>query len=130
MRKFLKNSPDFAADCVWQSGECGVFRDNFLFLDYGDEVAAVGRLQAKCGHVVIIPDASAKEQALLYHTSCQRMNDVVEQIFENHLEAPASLPRGSSEMTVGELYRRRVTISYDHCRAKVASFDFPDASRE
>jgi hypothetical protein len=27
-------------------------------------------------------------------------------------------------MTIGELYRRGVTISYDRCRAKVASFDF------
>jgi hypothetical protein len=35
---------------------------------------------------VIIPDMSCEGQALLYHTSCQRMTDVVTQIFQNCLE--------------------------------------------
>ena len=130
MREFLKNSTDFAADCVRQEGQCGVFRDNFLFLDDGDELAAIGRLQVRCGHVVIIPDTSETERAVLYHTSCQRMTDVVEQIFEHHLEEPASLPGAAAEMTVGGLYRRCVTISYERCRAKVATFVFPEPPRE
>jgi hypothetical protein len=33
-------------------------------------------------------------------------------------------------MTIGELYRRRVTIAYAACRAKVDGFRFQDASRE
>ncbi len=130
MSKFLKNPADFAADCACQNGQCEIFRENFLFLDDANELAAVSQLQTKCGFVVIIPDASRKERALLYHTSCQRMTDVVEQIFEHHLEDPASLPRAAPEMTIGELYRRCVTISYDHCRAKVASFNFTDVPRE
>lgn len=130
MSRFLKNPTDFAADCACQNGQCEIFRESFLFLDDANELAAVSQLQTKCGFVVIIPDASRKERALLYHTSCQRMTDAVKQVFENHLEEPASLQQGASEMTIGELYRRGVTISYDHCKAKVASFDFADAARE
>ncbi len=130
MSRFVENPTDFAADCVRQNGQCAVVRENFLFLEDGNESAAVNQLQRKCGHVVIIPDASAKGRALLYHTSCQRMTDAVSQIFQGHLSAPASLPHASSEMSMGELYRRRVAISYDHCRAKVEGFGFGDAPRE
>jgi len=126
MSKFLKNPTDFAADCACRDGKCEILLDNFLFLDDADELAAVSQLQTKCGFVVIIPDASSKERALLYHTSCQRMTDVVKLIFGHHLEEPSSLPRAAPEMTIGELYRRCVTISYDYCRAKVANFNFAD----
>ena len=88
------------------------------------EHTAINFLQKKCGNVVIMPDASDKRQALLYYTSCERMSDVVNQIFEHHLGAPARLPLPASEMTVGELHRRSVTISYDDCRIKVESFSF------
>lgn len=131
MSRFVENPTDFAADCVRQNGQCAVLRENFLFLDDGDEFAAVNQLQRKCGHVVIIPDASTEGRALLYHTSCQRMTDAVSQIFQGHLSAPASLPpHASSEMTMGELYRRRVAISYDHCRAKVEGFGLGGTPRE
>lgn len=129
MSSFLKNPTDFAADCACQNGQCEIFRESFLFLDDANELAAVSQLQTKCGFVVIIPDAR-KERALLYHTSCQRMTDAVKQIFEHHLEAPASVSQGTSEMTIGELHRRCVTISYDHCKARIAGFDFADAARE
>ena len=130
MSAFLRNPTHFAADCACRDGKCEVFRELFLFLDDANEVAAVSQLQTKCGSVVIIPDASRNERALLYHTSCQRMTDVVQQIFEHHLEKPVSLPRADAEMTLGELYRRDVAISYDHCRARVASFNFADVARE
>ena len=130
MSKFVKNPREFAADCAWKDGQCEILRGNFLFLDDGNELAAISQLQTRCGHVVIIPDASGKEQAMLYHTSCHRMSDVVEQIFQHHLEPPASVRRGASEMTVGELYRRSVTVSYDHCREMVAGFSFTDVHGE
>jgi hypothetical protein len=130
MSAFLRNPTHFAADCARHDGQCEIFRESILFLDDANELAAVSQLQTKCGFVVIIPDASRQERALLYHTSCQRMTDVVKQIFEHHLEEPASVSRAASEMTLGELYRRCVTISYDHCRAKVASFNFADVTRE
>jgi hypothetical protein len=130
MTKFVRNPTDFAAECARQNGQCVVARENFLFLKDGDEPAAVKELQMECGHVVVIPDASRKGQALLYHTSCRRMTDVVSQIFEKHLGAPASLPATASEMTVGELYRRSVTISYDRCRSKVKEFDFSGAAAQ
>jgi hypothetical protein len=101
-----------------------VVRENIIFLDDGAEPAAIARLQERCGHVVIIPDAASGGQAFLYHTSCQRMTDVVRQIFEDALEAPASLPQHFSEMTVGELHRRRVNIPYDDCKLMVEGFDF------
>jgi hypothetical protein len=123
MSRFIGNPTDFSAECTCKGGLCAVARENFLFLDEGNELAAVGRLQSRCGHVVIIPDASGA--ALLYHTSCQRMSDVVGQIFEDAIAAPASLPHApSAEMTLGALYRRRVTMSYDTCRAKVEGFRF------
>ena len=122
MNQFVQNSTEFSAECRWQNGLCTVVRENIVFLNDGQEISAVDHLQWKCGHVVIIPDTSNKGQALLYHTSCQRMTDVVSQIFQNSLEAPASLPQHYSEMTVGELHRRCVTIPYDDCKAKVEGF--------
>lgn len=120
MRRFVENPTDFAAECVRQKGRCAVSRENFLFLDDGNELAAVDQLQKKCGHVVIIPDAAGR--AWLYHTSCQRMTDVLSQIFENALGAPARLPQATPEMTLGELQRRSLAVPYDRCRAKVAAF--------
>jgi hypothetical protein len=124
MTRFIENSTDFAAECACQGGRCTIDRTNFLFVDDGSELTAVSKLQAKCGHVVIIPDASGAQQALLYHTSCRRMSDVVSQIFLGDLGAPSSLPQASSEMSLGALYRRRVAMPYDRCRAKVDGFGF------
>ena len=71
------------------------------------------------------PNASNESQALLYHTSCQRMADVVSQIFQQDLQAPTRLPQQlSSKMTPGESHRRFVDISYDDCKAKVEEFGF------
>lgn len=130
MSRFVENSTDFAAECACKGGRCAIVPENFLFLDDGNELAAVGRLHSKCGHVVIIPDAAEQGHAWLYHTSCQRMSDVVSQIFHEALEAPSSLPQVTPEMTLGALYRRRVTLAYDVCRAKVASFRFGGALRK
>lgn len=130
MSQFVENPTDFAADCQRQDGRCTVVRENILFLDDGNEIAAVDRLQWNCGYVVIIPDASYKGKALLYHTSCQRMTDVVKQMFDDCLEAPVSFPQRASEMTIGELHRRCVTISYDDCRVRVEGFGFQGASQE
>lgn len=124
MNRFVQNSTDFAADCARTKGQCTIAREDILFLDDGKELAAIDYLQRRCGNVVIIADTSNKAQAWLYHTSCERMTDVVKQIFQDHLEAPASLPQAASEMTVGELHRRRIDISYDDCRAKVDGFNF------
>ena len=118
----------FAADCVQQHGQCTVVRENILFLDDGNELAAVGLLQLKCGSVAIIPDLSRQGQALLYHTSCERMSAVLDQIFADRLEAPVSLTQYPSEMSVGELQRRCVTLPYDDCRVTVDAFDFRGAS--
>ena len=130
MNQFIQNSTDFSAECLHQNGQCMVTRENILFLDDGEQRDAVNDLQLKCGHVVIIPDMSRKGKALLYHTSCQRMSDVVKQIFQDCLEAPVSLPECDSEMTLGELHRQCVTISYDECREKVKGFVFQDASQQ
>ena len=130
MSQFVENSIHFAAECVRQNGQCRIVRENILFLDDGKELAAIDQLQRKCGHVVIIPDGAFKGKALLYHTSCERMTDVVNQIFQDCLESPVRLPQFNLEMTVGELHRRRVTISYDDCRAKVSGFRFGSASRK
>ncbi len=130
MSQFVENSTDFSADCMRQHGRCVVVRENILFLDDGKELDAVDRLQWKCEYVVIIPDMSYKGKALLYHTSCRRMTEVVKQIFQDCLGAPLSLPQRASEQTIGELYRRCVTISYDDCRARVEGFDFQGASPE
>jgi hypothetical protein len=129
MSKFVENPIDFAADCGREHGQCGVARENFHFLDNGNELAAVGKLQRQCGHVVIIPDTSGKGHAVLYHTSCQRMTDVVTRIFQDKLGPPASLPQSFPEMTVGELYRRSLAIPYDRCRVKVEGFGFGGPSQ-
>lgn len=129
MSEFLANPIHFATDCAQQNGQCTIVRENILFLDDGKEHTAINRLQRKCGYVVIIPDTSGKEQALLYHTSCKRMTDVVNQIFQDRLKAPASLPQPASEMMVGELHRRCVTMSYDDCKVKVEGFSFQSVSQ-
>jgi hypothetical protein len=124
MTSFVKNPVDFAADCARENGQCVVARENFVFLKDGNEPAAIKELQMKCGRVVFVPDKARKGSTLLYHTSCQRMTDVVTRIFKDALGAPASLPLGATEMTVGELYRRPVAISYEGCRSKVENFAF------
>jgi hypothetical protein len=129
MSKFVENPVSFGVDCAVQHGRCVVARENILFLDHGDDLAAVDHLQKRCGHVVIMPHASDRGRSLLYHTSCQRMTDVVRQIFREHLEAPTSLPHLDAEMTVGELHRRDVAIPYDACRAKVDGFSFEEDGR-
>jgi hypothetical protein len=128
MSSFAENSTDFAAECARRNGRCKVARDNFLLLESGTDVTAVDQLQNRCGHVVIIPHGSSAGQAWLYHTSCQRMTDVVRQIFPDCLDAPVSLPQASSEMSLGEMQRRRVGLSYDDCKARVDGFRFYDAS--
>jgi hypothetical protein len=127
--RFVENSADFSACCLPENGRCQVVRENILFIDDGTEPAAVEHLQRKCEHVVIIPDMSHKERALLYHTSCQRMTDVVKQIFRDCLEAPVSFPQRASEITLGEMHRRCVTISYDDCRERVEDFGLQGASQ-
>lgn len=127
MNMFVDNPVHFAAECVHQRGQCRVVRENFLFLDDGKELAAVDCLQRKCGNVVIMPDRSRAGTALLYHTSCQRLTDAISQIFPGCLQAPVSLPQATSEMTVGELHRRAVALSYDDCRVRVDRFDFQGA---
>lgn len=124
MTSFVQNPIQFAADCVPNNGLCMVAPENFLFLDDGKEDAAIDYLERKCGKVVLIPDASNKAQALLYHTSCERMTDVVQQIFQDDLQAPASVSRLDPEMTLGELHRRCVKMSYSDCKAKVQAFGF------
>ena len=130
MNQFVQNSTEFSAECRWQNGLCTVVRENIVFLNDGQEISAVDHLQWKCGHVVIIPDMSRKGKALLYHTSCQRMTDVVKQIFQDCLEEPVSLPGLNSEMTLGEIHRRYITISYDDCKVRVDGFGFQGAPQE
>lgn len=130
MSKYVQNPTHFAAECVRQDGHCRIARENILFLDDGKEHIAIEHLQRRCGSVVIIHDASDKRQSLLYHTSCERMTDVVHQIFQDHLGAPASLPQPASEMSLGELHRRCVSISYEDCKAKVQGFSFKSVSQE
>lgn len=129
MSRFVENPVDFAADCVRQDGKCAVVRENFLFLDHGNELMAIDQLLRKCGNVVIIPDRPGEPQAVLYHTSCQRMTDAVCQIFQDSLGTPTGLPHASKEMTVGEFFRRKVAIPYDRCKARVESYGFGGASR-
>jgi hypothetical protein len=129
MSRFVENPIQFAAECVHQEGRCVVARENILFLDAGDELAAVEHLQKRCGHVVIMPHASDRGHALLYHTSCQRMTDVVRQIFHDDLEAPASLPQSPAEMTLGVMQRHRVTLPYEECRGRVERFSFEEAAQ-
>lgn len=130
MNQFVQNPNDFSAVCGFQDGQCDVVRENILFMDDGEEIAAVDQLQRKCGSVVIIPDLAREGKALLYHTSCQRMTDVAKQIFRDCLEAPVSLPQFASEMTLGELHRRRLAIPYEDCRARVDRFDFQTGPQE
>ena len=130
MNQFVKNPTDFSEACRLHDGQCEVVRENILFLDDGEELDAVDNLQRKCGSVVIVPDPSQEGQALLYHTSCQRMTDAVKQIFEERLEAPVRLPQHVAELSLGELHRRAVALSYDDCRARVEAFGFQGASRE
>jgi hypothetical protein len=126
MGTFAQNPVHFASDCAVQGGRCVVARENVIFLDDGSELAAVDSLQMRCGRIVIVPDSAGRAQAWLYHTSCDRMTDVVEQLFPDCLGAPARFPQPASEMTVGELLRRRISIPYDDCRARVEGFDFGD----
>lgn len=121
---FIRNSTDFAADCARTHGECVVARENILLLDSAQEHIAIDHLQRKCGSVVIIPDLHDAAHAWLYHTSCERMGDVVERIFNGHLHAPSSVARPSAEMVLGELHRRRVALPYADCKARVEGFDF------
>jgi hypothetical protein len=126
MTRYVDNPIEFSADCAREGGRCAIGRDNFLFLGDGHEIAAVDWLQNKCGHVVVIPDPASGRRACLYHTSCPRMTDVVEQMFSGCLSAPASVPQRSSEMTVGEAHRRGVAMSYADCVARVDRFPFGD----
>ena len=87
MSHFVENPADFSAECRLQDGRCAVLPENVLFLDDGKELDAVDRIEWKCGYVVIIPDGSRAGQALLYHTSCQRMADAVRQIFPDCLDS-------------------------------------------
>lgn len=131
MSRFVENATDFSAECRRQDGRCRVVRENVIFLDDGTELAAVDRLQWQCGYVVIIPDTSRDAGALLYHTSCRRMTDAVEQIFPDCLKAPVSLSQHTSEeVTLGALHRRAVTIAYEDCRAKVDGFEFGPGSED
>lgn len=124
MRQFAANPVHFAVDCALEGGQCRVESENVLFLDDGREHSALAHLQAKCGRVVIIPDAADEERALLYHTSCRRMADVVGQIFDGCLLPAARLPQRHSEVTIGELHRRSVARSYEECKRSVAGFGF------
>ena len=125
MSEFIENPTNFSAQCACHGGRCEISRRNFLFLDDGNELAAIDRLHNRCGHVVVIPGLVPNGRAWLYHTSCQRMTDVVKQIFEHHLGEPATLPHtSSSEMTLGALYRRALAMPYDRCRVRVESFTF------
>ena len=128
MSRFVENSTDFAAECMRKNGHCMIARENFVFLDDEKGLATVDQLQWKCGYVVITPDTSHKGKATLYHTSCQRMTDVVRQIFQDCLEAPASVPQRASETTLGEVHRRCITLSYDDCRERVDGFGFEGGS--
>ena len=124
MSQFVENPTHFSAECWQREGQCSVTRKNIIFLDNGKEQAAVDYLQKKCGYVVIIPDASNRSQAWLYHTSCDRMTDVIKKIFQDQLQPPEPLTHRASEMSLGELHRRGVAVSYDNCRQKVESFRF------
>ncbi len=124
MNQFVQNSIDFSVECQRHNGLCEISRKNILFLDDGNELDAVSRLQLNCGHVVVIPVLSNKNEAMLYHTGCQRMTDVVRQIFQDNLKTPVSLPLGDPEMTLGELHRHSLVIPYDDSKARVARFNF------
>jgi hypothetical protein len=122
MGHFAANPTDFSVACAQRAGHCTIARENFRFLD--QEQAAVSDLQMECGHVVIVPDRSNQGRAFLYHTSCQRMGDLVDQMFGQHLEAPRTLQQHGPEMTLGDLQCQRVDVSVDDCRAIVERFRF------
>ena len=71
MTQFVTNPTDFSAECAREEGQCLVTREKVMFLDDGEEADAVALVQMQCGNVVITPDLSDGEHALLYHTSCQ-----------------------------------------------------------
>lgn len=124
MSDFVENPSDFSAECQRQNGRCEIVRENILFLNDGNQLAAVNHLQWKCGHIVIVPSGSSEGEALLFHTSCQRMTDVIGQIFPDCLNEPERFAQGTSEQSLGEILRRRLTISFDDCRSRVEQFVF------
>ena len=128
MNQFVQNSTEFSVDCQRLNGLCEISRENILFLDDGSEQDAVNCLHLKCGHIVVIPVLSNKSKATLYHTGCERMTDVVKQIFQDDLKTPVSLPLCDLEMTLGELHRHSLVISYDDSKARVESFSFKGES--
>jgi len=128
VNQFVQNSTDYSVECQRHNGLCEISRENILFLDDGNEHDAVNRLQLKCGHIVIIPVLPNKSEAMLYHTGCLRMTDVVRQIFQDNLKTPVSLPLCDPEMTLGELHRHSIVISYDDSKARVERFSFKGES--
>jgi hypothetical protein len=124
MSNFVQNSTQFAADCAQDNGLCIITPENFLFLDDGKEDAAIDHLQMECGKIVLIPDAVNKGQTFLYHMSCDRITDVVNQIFQDALEESVSIAQADAEQTLGELCRWRVAMPCDECKLKVEGFSF------
>ncbi len=128
MNQFVQNSTDFSVECQRHSGLCEISQENILFLDDGNEDDAVNRLQLECRYIVVIPVLSSKNEAMLYHTGCHRMTDVVRQIFQDNLKLPVSLPQYDLEMTLGELHRHSLVISYSDSKARVERFSFEGKS--
>ncbi len=124
MSTFVQNPTHYSADCLIDNGFCTVNLENFLFLDDGKESAAIDQLEKKCGKVVLIPDVLNGENAFLYHTGCERMSDVVSQIFHDSLHSKSSVARLDLEMTIGEIYRQSVAMPYSDCKQKIKSFSF------
>lgn len=124
MSNFVQNSIQFSADCFQNNGLCVITPESFLFLDDAKEDAAIAQLHMECGKVVLIPDALNKGQTFLYHTSCDRITDVVNQIFQDALEELVHISQLDAEQTLGELCRRRVAMQYGECKAKVDGFSF------
>ena len=124
MPTYLRNATDFSVDCTVTDGHCTVVRENIHFVDDPQESTAVALLQRQCGNVVITPDPVDDTRACLYLTSCARMGDVVEQIFSGCLQAPTPIAAPSSEMSIGQLQRRRLNLSYAWCQARVKAFAF------
>lgn len=124
MSDFVDSYTDFSVECHRHQGHCSVSRENILFLEQGNQLAAVDQLHSKCGYVVIIPSGSSGDEALLYHTSCRRMTDVIDQIFTDCLQEPERFSQGGSEQSIGEILRHRLTIPYDDCRSRVDQFVF------
>ncbi len=124
MGNFVQNSSQFSADCVKDNGLCLITPAHFLFLGDSREDEAIAELQRECGNIVLIPDATNQERTLLYHMSCERITDVVQQIFQDALEAPVTVSHLDAEMTLGELCRRPVVLPYEECRQKVDAYSF------